>query len=197
MKYVWITIVSAVVTVLIIASIMLIYNKSQREVELDNAINSASKEALETVFLEYSSFESKEQGNDILKWLFEKKLNERIVNGNENDRDDNLEVEVNYLAVDSLEGMLSVEVKEYYTHIGGGVGSITSKSTVLIDEETSRNHYILSFMVGNRLFRSYILNEGDKVIIPPFDCAYWKDEEGVILKENDIVTKDKVYEASV
>ena len=67
MKYVWITIVSAVVTVLIIASLMLIYNKSQREVELDNAINSASKEALETVFLEYSVFESKEQGNDILK----------------------------------------------------------------------------------------------------------------------------------
>lgn len=195
MKYVWITIVSAVVATLIIVSIMLISNKSQRESELNNAVNSASKEALESVFLEYSKFDNKEEGDKVLKERFEQKLKERIINGNENDRDDNLNIEIEYMNIDSKEGILSAKVKEWYTHVGGGIGTITSDVTVLIDEELSKKQYNLSFIVNGRLYRNYILNEGDEVIIPPLDCAYWWDENGEKLKNDDVVTKDKVYEA--
>lgn len=195
MKYVWITIVSAVVATLIIVSIMLISNKSQRESELNNAVNSASKEALESVFLEYSKFDNKEEGDKVLKERFEQKLKERIINGNENDRDDNLNIEIEYMNIDSKEGILSTKVKEWYTHVGGGIGTITSDVTVLIDEELSKKQYNLSFIVNGRLYRNYMLNEGDEVIIPPLNCTYWNDENGEKLKNDDVVTKDKVYEA--
>lgn len=195
MKYVWITIVSAVVATLIIVSIMLISNKSQRETELNNAVNSASKEALESVFLEYSSFASKEEGDNALKERFEQKLKERIINGNEIDKDNNLNIEIEYKNIDSKEGILSAIVKEQYTHVGGGIGTITSEVTVLVDEELSKKQYNLSYMVNGRLYRNYMLNEGEEVIIPPLNCSYWKDENGEKLKNDDIVTKDKTYEA--
>lgn len=195
MKYVWITIVSAVVATLIIVSIMLISNKSQRETELNNAVNSASKEALESVFLEYSSFASKEEGDNALKERFEQKLKEKIINGNEIDKDNNLNIEIEYKNVDSKEGILSATVKEQYTHVGGGIGTITSEVTVLVDEELSKKQYNLSYMVNGRLYRNYMLNEGEEVIIPPLNCSYWKDENGEKLKNDDVVTKDKTYEA--
>lgn len=195
MKYVWITIVSAVVATLIIVSIMLISNKSQRETELNNAVNSASKEALESVFLEYSSFASKEEGDNALKERFEQKLKEKIINGNEIDKDNNLNIEIEYKNIDSKEGILSATVKEQYTHVGGGIGTITSEVTVLVDEESSKKQYNLSYMVNGRLYRNYMLNEGEEVIIPPLNCSYWKDENGEKLKNDDVVTKDKTYEA--
>lgn len=195
MKYVWITIVSAVVATLIIVSIMLIFNKSQRESELNNAVNSASKEALESVYLEYSKFANKEEGDKALKERFEQKLKERIINGNDNDKDNNFDIEIEYNNIDSMEGILSAKVKEQYTHVGGGIGNITSDVTVLIDEELSKKQYNLSFVVNGRLYRNYMLNEGDEVIIPPLNCTYWKDENGEKLKNDDVVTKDKVYEA--
>lgn len=195
MKYVWITIVSAVVATLIIVSIMLISNKSQRETELNNAVNSASKEALESVFLEYSSFASKEEGDNALKERFEQKLKEKIINGNEIDKDNNLNIEIEYKNIDSKEGILSATVKEQYTHVGGGIGTITSEVTVLVDEELSKKQYNLSYMVNGRLYRNYMLNEGEEVIIPPLNCSYWKDENGEKLKNDDVVTKDKTYEA--
>lgn len=195
MKYVWITIVSAVVATLIIVSIMLIFNKSQRESELNNAVNSASKEALESVYLEYSKFANKEEGDKALKERFEQKLKERIINGNDNDRDNNFDIEIEYNNIDSMEGILSAKVKEQYAHVGGGIGNITSDVTVLIDEELSKKQYNLSFVVNGRLYRNYMLNEGNEVIIPPLNCTYWKDENGEKLKNDDVVTKDKVYEA--
>lgn len=195
MKYVWITVVSALVATLIIVSIMLIENISQREVELDNAINSASREALESVFLEYSTFNSKEEGDIALKERFEKKLNERIINGDENEKDSNLKVNVSYENVDSREGLLSVKVDEFFTHIGGEIGHITRNATVLVDEEAGKKQYSLSFLVNGRMYRNYILNEGDKVIIPPYYCDFWEDENGKKIDKDDIVTKDMVYKA--
>lgn len=199
MKYICLTIVSGVLVFLIVITMLLVFNKSQRETELNNAVESSLKETIREGF--YHVFSSKEEGDMFFKNTFENKLESKIINGNDEVRDDNLKLYIEYKAVDSEEGLLSVRVNEQYTHVNGFVGNISKDAAVVADEEGKKEKYEVVFLVGNEVYRRYLLYEGRQIIRPKEPLingkrfVEWKDEDNNTLKYGKRVDSSKVYSA--
>ncbi len=165
MKYVSIGIVLAVLVALLTVSILFVDNTAQRETEFTNAIEASAKEVLEEAVLRGYTFASAEEGEGWIRQEFEEKLNQKIINGTEENRDKNLEVAINYKAVDISEGILSVEATEKYTHTTGEMASITKTVTVVLDESRKLYKDII-YKVDDHIYRRYKIDVEDNLIPP-------------------------------
>ena len=88
----------------------------------------------------------------------------------------------NYIAVDYEKGLIRVEVIEKYMHLNGVRAKVSVEKTVIQDiyeEEKANETYTVTFKVNGDTFRTYTLNYGDTMVVPPEypnkTITRWKD----------------------
>lgn len=186
------------IVILCAVAILTVEGKSSRENELKHALSAAVEETMENLCTtqKYTVENQEEFIADFCQSLLQ-----RIHVGTEESRDENLAVEVNVTGVDLEKGLLSVAVTETFTYPNGNIGEIHCSSTAILEQEAERKEVVLTYYLGDRIYRQFGLLEKDDFKVPQDPVtddgtfAYWRDldtGERAVFPEKATVNKSYV-----
>lgn len=152
------------------------------------------------------------QNNSELKTYFRECLNNNLPDHSD---DPNYHITYQFVGVDSSIGLLSVNVTEKYTDIGGSAYSITDNRTIILEEEMPPKYYSLTYLLPEdvsskyklpSLYHAYQIEEAQSCSAPSnpsigsltFKC--WQDtDSGKNYQQSEInmqlCTADKTFVA--
>ncbi len=191
MKHVIYGLFSAVAIVFMIIIIMTMTGRTTRENELDNAVSQSVHQALANCqqYGNYSIHTDDELVADFNQILLDK-LNvsgkTKVKKADHSEGvykfgDPNLKLQVDICAVDAQKGLLSVHVKEWYTHPNGKKGSAETSSTAVVDTTIEKKTYEVRYEIKwqdakalgffyeegkNTLYKTYAIKVNNEIKIP-------------------------------
>lgn len=163
MKQVVLGMVAGVFVLLCAVAILTVEGRSNRENELKHALSAAMEETMQNLCMtnKYRVENREEFAADFCQALLQ-----RIQVGSIEDRDRNLSLEVNIAEADLQKGLLSVAVTETFSHPNGKTGTIQCSSTAILEQEEEKQEIVLTYYLGDRIYRQFGLLEGDEFKIP-------------------------------
>lgn len=180
MKQIMFGMFSGVFVLLCAIAILTVEGRTNRENELKHALSAAMEETMQNLCMTHKyEVESREEfAADFCQALLQK-----IQVGLEEDRDRHLSLQVNITEADPKKGLLSVAVTENFSHPNGKIGTIQCSSTAILEQEEEKREIVLTYYLGDRIYRQYGLLEGDDFKLPQnpsqegraFVC--WLDKE--------------------
>lgn len=187
------------IVILSLVAILTVEGRSSRENELNQALKAAVEETMTNLCTtkKYTIGSQEEFVADFCQALLE-----RVHAGRGEATDDNLTIQVDITGVDVEKGLLSVAVRETFTHPNGSIGTVTCDATAILEQEKERQEVVISYYVGDRLYKQYGLLEGETCKRPedPEEpgkiFAYWLDNDtGQPAEFPGEVTENKTYVA--
>lgn len=155
MKHVVIVCISTVVTILVIIILMSVHSKDLRKTELERALKVAAEQSLENACL---SQKTQINENDALvadfisSFLGKMKTDGKVVSESgevytADGSDSGQRIEIEIKAADIYKGILSADVKEYFTYPNGKTGTVEASTVQIVERESRRpseyiNYYI-------------------------------------------------------
>lgn len=163
MKQVVFGVVAGFIVILCAVAVLTVEGRSNREHELKQALSAAVDETMQNVCVthKYDVKDSDEFAADFCQALLE-----RISTGTGEHQDGNLSIQVNVLEADPDRGLLSVAVTETFTHPNGKVGKVKCNSTAVLEREKEKQEVILTYCLGERIYRQFGLLQGQDFKIP-------------------------------
>lgn len=163
MKQIMFGVVAGVLVILCAVAILTVEGRSSRENELEHALSAAMEETMQNLCVtrKYAVENREEFTADFCQTLLQ-----RISAGEGEDRDKNLSLQVNITEADLEKGLLSATVIETFTHPNGRIGTVESSATAILEQEDEREEVVLTYYLGERLYRQFGLLEGDDFKIP-------------------------------
>ena len=187
------------IIILSLVAILTVEGRSSRENELNQALSAAVEETMTNLCTtkKYTIGSQEEFVADFCQALLE-----RVHAGSGDATDDHLTIQVDVMGIDVEKGLLSVAVKETFTHPNGRIGTVTCDATAILEQEEEKQEVVISYYVGGRLYKQYGLLEGEACKRPmdPEEpgktFAYWRDSDtGEPAKFPGEVTENKTYVA--
>ena len=187
------------IIILSLVAILTVEGRSSRENELNQALSAAVEETMTNLCTtkKYTIGSQEEFVADFCQALLE-----RVHAGSGDATDDHLTIQVDVMGIDVEKGLLSVAVKETFTHPNGRIGTVTCDATAILEQEEEKQEVVISYYVGGRLYKQYGLLEGEACKRPmdPEEpgktVAYWRDSDtGEPAEFPGEVTENKTYVA--
>lgn len=196
MKQVSFGIVLSLVAVFVVAILLTVDTRTSRERELENSVDLALSETIDKVSLDsvkgtYSDSDMEELAKEAIK----KRVTEA-----EGDKEFKLDIDI--LAVDAVEGLISANVKESYTNPNGKPVTIEAKRTIAVESESGKDSVSVSFKYEPskaqefdvpELITKYTLCEDENIKIPKektFEgykfSGFKKESDGSILSRDEL-----------
>lgn len=196
-------IISGIMTMFIVFLLIFImagmYGRTTRKQELENALNNGMQIAVEMIAEDsaYAPTSNEELIADLEQAMI-MQLHSAIN-----------ELTINVVAADYKKGILKVEAVATYPHLSGGEGTVSVTKTIILDyyqEERQKQEYKIYYYINGKLYRSYTVNYGGTVIVPPSPemdgktFKGWKAEDGTLYQNMDTlmnvtVTKGLTFQA--
>jgi len=204
MKHVMYGLVSILLVVLAIVIWLAVEQRSEREMEMEAALQQAVADVVDQVSLQGKY---RVESDEELVADFTALLAERL-----HVQDAGLKLTVDIAGVDAAKGLLSVRVTEEFTHPNGRKGTCETQATMVLEQEEGKALYEVNYVIPEELcaaaraeqeaipgaYKTYLLEEGTKVRVPenPPDIAgkrflAWADERGTTY------TKEQLEELTV
>ena len=204
MKHVMYGLVSILLVVLAIVIWLAVEQRSEREMEMEAALQQAVADVVDQVSLQGKY---RVESDEELVADFTALLAERL-----HVQDAGLKLTVDIAGVDAAKGLLSVRVTEEFTHPNGRKGTCETQATMVLEQEEGKALYEINYVIPEELcaaaraeqevipgaYKTYLLEEGTKVRVPenPPDIAgkrflAWADERGTTY------TKEQLEELTV
>ena len=193
MKQIVFGIACVVIMILFAVALMTIEGQVARENELDNSLYSAMSQ---TMFAQENTLYGSFKSDQAMREFFTDSLMTSVCKGDDDRRDEALNVSVDVLGLDRKKGLLSARVIEDFSYPNGAIGHVVREGTMIAEKKVIK-HFTVTFMVDysvtlnnaeysvrrQRVLKKLILLEGDRVVLPKI-C---RDYEWV-----DSITGDKV-----
>ncbi len=157
MKYIIYGFVAICLALLSVTTILTVETKSQKEVELQQAVDLTMDELFNDIARENVS-EIEARGN--LSDLFCEKLKKHLQQ-NQNEKESKFTVEI--YGEDISQGMLSVKVVEDFSYFTGKQGKCSVTSTKLIDQKEEKKLCKVNFYVDGSLWEAYEIMQGKEI----------------------------------
>lgn len=184
MKNVVMVIVSALIGVLTLAIVMTVGGRTNRSMEIKSNLPSAVEETVENLA------EKNYTIND---------RNAYIAEGLMKTLDTDSDIRIEVLAADKEKAIMSIRVTEEFKHPNGREGTTECERTVILNkvDEPEPESYEVRFYVGNVLYKSCVVLEGDLISAPvtPQGASGWKDANGYLADFSQPVTQELTYYA--
>ena len=201
MKHVMYGLVSILLVVLAIVIWLAVEQRSEREMEMEAALQQAVADVVDQVSLQGKY---RVESDEELVADFTALLAERL-----HVQDAGLKLTVDIAGVDAAKGLLSVRVTEEFTHPNGRKGTCETQATMVLEQEEGKALYEVNYVIPEELcaaaraageaipgaYKTYLLEEGTKVRVPsnPPDFGgkrfvAWADEDGAIHTTAELAT---------
>lgn len=189
MKNAVMVIVSALIGVLTLAIVMTVGGRTNRSMEIKSNLPSAVEETVELLA------NKKYTINDRNAYIAD------MAEGLSKTLDTDSDIRIEVLKVDKERAMMSVRVTETFEHPNGKTGTTECERTVILNkvDEPEPGSYTVRFYVGDVLYKSCAVLEGDLISAPvtPQGVAGWKDENGYLADFSLPVTQELTYYAEM
>lgn len=189
MKQLSLGIVLSVIAIFVTAIILTIDTRTNREHELQNAVERALSETLDKASMDAVSGS---YSDDAMASLATEAIRKNITVP-ENDK--NFDLEINIISSDVKNGLLSANVKETYTNPNGKVITIETERTAVIEGESEKKAYKISYRYSKEdaltfnvpeIAAEYTLCEDDVIPVPKVCRFKGYDFKGFYDKESGI-----------
>ena len=142
MKQVVFGLMAGFIIILSLVAILTVEGRSSRENELNQALSAAVEETMTNLCTskKYAVGSQEEFVADFCQALLE-----RVHAGSGEATDDNLAIQVDVTGVDVEKGLLSVVVRETFTHPNGSIGTVTCDATAILEREKERQEVVISY----------------------------------------------------
>lgn len=191
MKYIMYGLVGGAIVILSLVAVITIEGRTTRENEMDNALLDSVEETMEEMMMQetYSLAEK----NEYIAAFHQCLLN-RINAGTKDHYDKNLSIVVEVMGCDVEKGLLSVRVTETFTHPNGNIGKAECEATAVLEQTNPKNHYTITYYIGDEIYKRYCMEEGQAMKIPknPYIAGKifvgWKSmDSGEILERREMM----------
>lgn len=122
MKKVLMAVFSVLIIIIFFLVVYTLHGRNIRQTELDNALNTSMKQAMDTLLV----MEGKPETEDEWKVMFLQSLVSQV--------ESESELKVNILEIDMDKGLLSVEAILSFTHPIGTKGTVSTQRTAVLEE---------------------------------------------------------------
>ena len=199
MKHVMYGLVSILLVVLAIVAWLAVEQRSEREMEMEAALQQAVADTVDQVALQGKY---RVRSDEELVADFTALLTERL-----HVQDEGLVLTVDIAGVDAKKGLLSVHVKEEFTHPNGRKGTCETSATMVLEQEEGKAMYEINYVIPEEVCRAaggdgaplptaykrYVLEEGGAVLAPQNPPSVggkkflsWADENGTTYTRSQI-----------
>ena len=176
----------AIITSLVLMTIMTffivesLHSREYRTVELSEAVDNALEAAMNNVAANrcYTIHNNDEFVEDFRQLLL-------------TSIDSDSDIDIQVLKADYEKGILAVEVTESFKYINGRTGTISKKANVILDrQEYEVKYHTVRYYVGDNVYKSYVIAEGESMIVPKapqmeeYQFMGWQDASGNMLGDN-------------
>ncbi|MBP3488799.1 MAG: hypothetical protein J6K53_10435 [Roseburia sp.] len=189
MKNVVMVIVSALIGVLTLAIVMTVGGRTNRSMEIKSNLPSAVEETVENLAEKNYTINDR---NAYIAYMAEGLMKTL-------DTDSDIRIEV--LAADKEKAIMSIRVTEEFKHPNGREGTTECERTVILNkvDQPEPESYKVRFYVGNVLYKSCVVLEGDLISAPvtPQGVAGWTDANGYLADFSQPVTQELTYYAEM
>jgi len=194
MKNIVLVTVNTILGVIMLMIVMTVYGRVNRSMELQSNLSSVVEETVEnlTINNKYNIGNTSEFLADFI---------EALCMSMETESD----IIVDILQCDKEKGILAVKVTAEYKHPNGKIGTVMCERNVILNrlqEECIQSHRV-SFYIGDKLYKEYVVKEGNVISAPaePKSSAGmffgWIDENGGQADFTHGVTQDMSYFADI
>ncbi len=122
MKKALMAVFSTLIIIIFILIVFTLHGRKLRQTEVENALNTSMKQAMDTLL----ATEGKPESEEAWKIMFLQSLASQI--------ESNSELTVNILEIDMDKGILSAEAVLVFTHPIGTQGSVSAWRTIVLEE---------------------------------------------------------------
>jgi hypothetical protein len=185
---------TGIVTIMLIVTFifvgMTITTRQEKEAEVSESLKEAVKSSVENVM---SQGQYDINSNDQFLADFCEVLLSNVETGSEDEKDENLTIQVDVAGIDYDKGLLSIKVTETYTYPMSGIGTTTCLYTVVYDEQQEKEQVVITYQLEDgTIFKTYTTRVDETFMYPSTDpeqdgktFKYWKN----VSKSSDKITR--------
>ena len=187
MKQVMLSVVSLALVALSVLSIMVVEKRAREERSLNQSLDWAVKETMRLLENEEKCVQSSEGMEEKFTEIFTESMNI------DEERES---LSLKFCEANPKMGILSVWAEKTYMYPNGKTGSVRASTTGIIDTETGKNMYHISYFHKEEEYKSFLQNEGEVIMVPrnsPTPKGVWMGEDGQPLEQGAVVENNMIF----